>query len=105
MFLGYIFDYKLIWKPHIHNLRNRCAKRLNVLKAVSGIKWGCHPTSLLAIYRGYILSVLDWGGIVLTDVNPATTICLGRIQFAAIRIVLGLMKTTPTNILLDQVAE
>jgi len=39
-FLGVIFDSKLTWKPHIDYIVEKCKKRLNLLRAISGYGWG-----------------------------------------------------------------
>lgn len=54
-------------------------------------------------YQGLVSSVLDCGCIVLTDVPDIKTIKRDRIQYVVIRI--GLIRTTSTNVLLDQTAE
>ncbi|XP_032675526.1 uncharacterized protein LOC116846151 [Odontomachus brunneus] len=105
VFLGITFDHSLSWKPHITSLLNICNKRLNILKAITGIKWGSHPLTILSVYRGLIRSILDYGGLALYDLPPGRTIQLDRVQYAALRCVLGFMRTTPTNVLLDQNAE
>lgn len=60
---------------------------------------------MLTAYRGLTRSLLDWGRIVLTDLSANRLLTLNRVQYACIRNVLGLMWTTPTNVLLDQAAE
>ena len=39
-FLGVIFDSKLTWKPHIDYIIEKCKKRLNLIRAISGYGWG-----------------------------------------------------------------
>lgn len=104
-FLGFVLDCNMSWKPQIHKMLSCCNKRLNILKAIAGIGWGAHHLTILTAYRGLIRSVLDFGGLVLTDLPDNKVICLDRIQYAAIRCVLGFMRTTPTNVMLDQTAE
>ena len=44
-FLGVIFDSKLTWKPHIDYIIEKCKKRLNLIRAISGYGWGaCKKT-------------------------------------------------------------
>lgn len=104
-FLGFSFDTNLNWKLQINKTKLTCMKRINLFKSFSGIRWGAHPTTLLMIYKGLIRSVLDWGGIVLTDLHAKYLIPLNRIQYKCARIILGLMSTTLTNVLLDQISE
>ena len=39
-FLGLIFDSKLTWNHHVSYIVIKCKKRLNLLRAISGNKWG-----------------------------------------------------------------
>ena len=48
-FLGLIFDNKLSFIPHIKHLKTKCLKALNLLKAVSGTKWGRDKKNLLTL--------------------------------------------------------
>lgn len=43
---------------------------------------------------------MDWGCQLLTDVGPTLAKILDRLQYAALRIALGVMCTTPTNVIL-----
>lgn len=63
-FLGVAFDSGLKWKQHALDSRVKCRLRINVLKSISGITWGAHPSTTLRIYRGWIRSVLQYGYIV-----------------------------------------
>ena len=56
-FLGLIFDSRLTWNDHVHYVVDKCKKRLNVIRAVAGNKWGASKKVLLMIYRGLIRSV------------------------------------------------
>ena len=60
-FLGLVFDSKLNWNEHIKYLEEKCKKRLNLMRAVSGNTWGANKKSLLTIYRSLIRSVIDYG--------------------------------------------
>jgi len=39
-FLGIIFDSQLNWNSHVSHIVDKCKKRLNLLRAISGNKWG-----------------------------------------------------------------
>lgn len=100
-FLGYVFDFQLNWKAHIDKIRTMCFSKLNIIKALAGLRWRSHPSTLLTIYKGFIRSVLIWGGLVLVDSSDKKFISLDRIQYVFIRVVLGLVRITPTNVILD----
>lgn len=76
--------------------KEKVLPKINILKAVSGIKWGAHPGNLLTVYRGLIRPALDWGCQILTEMGHKASLVFDRLQFAALRITLGLMCSTPT---------
>lgn len=39
-FLGVTFDHRLTWRPHIENCVVKIKKRLNLMRAVAGYRWG-----------------------------------------------------------------
>ena len=45
-FLGLIFDSKLTWNDHVDYIIDKCKKRLNVMRAVAGNKWGASKKSI-----------------------------------------------------------
>ena len=49
-FLGVVFDQHLTWKEHIDYVSSKSNKRLNLMRAVSGTKWGATQKSLITIY-------------------------------------------------------
>ena len=59
-FLGVIFDRKLNWKAHIGYVVDRCKKVLNVMRSLTGQRWGADKRSLLMIYRALIRSKMDY---------------------------------------------
>ncbi|XP_070155254.1 uncharacterized protein [Polyergus mexicanus] len=100
-FLGVVLDPELNWKAHINHVRNRVMPRLNILKAMTGIRWGAHPTNLLNVYKGFIRPLLEWGCQSFNPLDEILYLKISRLQYAALRAVSGLMSTTPTNVLLD----
>ena len=64
-FLGIIFDSKLSWNDHVNYIVDKCKKRLNLLRAISGNKWGANKKTLLMIYRSLIRSIIDYGAVAL----------------------------------------
>lgn len=81
-------------------MKEYIGRRINVMKALAGIRWGAHPLTLLTVYRGLIRSSMDWGCQLLVDVGLALAKILDRLQYAVLRIVLGVMCTIPTNVIL-----
>ena len=60
-YLGVIFDRKLSYKDHIEYVAAKCARRINLLKMISGTLWGASKKTLLILYRTLIRPVLDYG--------------------------------------------
>jgi hypothetical protein len=52
-FLGVVFDSKLTWKQHAEYVTQKCQKRINLMRAVSGTRYGAEEKSLLTIYTGH----------------------------------------------------
>lgn len=104
-YLGFSLDYNLSWKTHINEIKEKCSKNINILKTITGIKWGAHPNNLLMAYKGLIRSNLDWGCHLFHNSNKKALKTLDNIQSEALRLALGVMKTTPIIILLDMAKE
>ena len=49
-FLGIVFDSRLTWNDHVNYVVEKCKKRLNLLRAISGNSWGANKKTLLMIY-------------------------------------------------------
>jgi len=69
MFLGLTFDSKLSWSAHIKYIEDKCKKRLNLMRSVSGNTWGASKKTLLTIYRALIRSIIDYGAIAYNSCN------------------------------------
>jgi len=62
-FLGVVFDHWLTWRQHIDYLSAKCGRRLSLMRAVSGTRWGASHQALITMYRMLIRSVLDYGSV------------------------------------------
>ena len=49
-FLGLIFDSRLTWKNHIDYVTKRCTQRLNLMKCMSGQRYGANKQNLVHTY-------------------------------------------------------
>lgn len=88
-FLGMYFDQKLNWTKHIKYLQDKCQKRLNLMRAISGTSWGASKKTLLMIYRTIIRSVLDYGCTAYDSTDNANKEILDKIQRKALAICCG----------------
>ena len=98
-FLGMIFDKSLTWSEHIEYVINKCNKRLNLMRAVSGTRWGANETSLLTIYRILIRSILDYGAAAYDSASISQLRKLDKIQYSALKLCFGAMKSTSASAL------
>lgn len=94
--LGMIFDSpKMTFNNHISYITKDCQRRMHVIRALSSSKWGCSRTLLRRIYVAYIRSKLEYGAILLLDINKTNKQKLEKIQNDAMRCLLGARKTSP----------
>ena len=94
-FLGMIFDHKLSWKDHVDYLVEKCQKRINVLKALTGSKWGADKETMVILYKTFIRSVIDYGSIIYCSASPSILKKLDVVQSQALRLCCGALKCTP----------
>lgn len=104
-FLGIIFSSDLSWRNHFNDLRKRATTRVNVLKVITGLSRGSHPSLLLLVYKQWIRPLLEYGSQIFIDAPSKHLLLLDRIQFASLRLVFGLLFSVSTNVLLDHFAE
>jgi hypothetical protein len=95
--LGVIFDKRLLWKPHINELKKNCNLRLNILKVISGTDWGADRRMLLLLYKMLIRSKMDYASIVYSTTSRRTLQPLDIIQNTALQICTGALRSTPIH--------
>ena len=98
-FLGLIFDKRLTWKDHIEYLTNRCKKRINLMKVVSGAYWGACKETLVILYRNLIRSCIDYGCEIYDSTVKTNKMKIDRIQSQCLRVCCGALRSTPINAL------
>ena len=94
-FLGIVLDERLTWSAHAQTVEQRCLKRLNALRAISGSSWGASRSSL-QVYRATIRSVLDYGCEAVDLGNERIKSVYEKIQAQALAICCGSMLGTST---------
>lgn len=92
-YLGLWFDEKCVWKNHVKQVETKCKKVLNLMRSVSGYQWGADKQSLLDIYRALIRSCIDYGCMIYGAAAKSILGKLDRIQFRALRLCVGAVKT------------
>ena len=98
-FLGMIFDQKLNWSSHIQSIVNKCMKRFNVLKAISGLHWGIDKKTLVVCYQGLIRSIIDYGCEVYDFGYKKYLKKLDTLQNKCLKLCTGAIKGTATEAL------
>ena len=88
-FLGMWLDSKLTWSVHINAIIDKCKKRLNLLRCVSGTLWGNKYEILMMIYKGLILSILDYGSEMYDSACISLKKKIYSIQYRALKIITG----------------
>lgn len=104
-YLGVTLDTKLNWNNHINESLIKAEKSLNILKITSKRSWGSDPKVAILFYRSYVRSILDYGSIFYDSATNSRLVKLDRIQYKALRLVLGAFKSTPTCALLAECNE
>ena len=92
-FLGVIFDERNTWKNHINHI-DRCKRRMNLMRCISGQNWGADKKWLMPIYIAMIRSVIEYGSQAYLTASPFQQEISDRIQAQALRICCGAMKCT-----------
>ncbi|XP_017772603.1 PREDICTED: uncharacterized protein LOC108559768 [Nicrophorus vespilloides] len=98
-FLGVLFDDRMSWSEHIGALVRSCYQGVNILRTLAGLDWGCDPKTMLTVYRGFVLSRLDYAFGLYSFCSRALLAQLNRIQNQCLRICLGVLRSTPINVL------
>ena len=100
-FLGVIFDKRMTWKQHIDYITdaNRCKKRINMMRCISGQSRGADKRWLMHIYTAMIQSIIDYGSPAYISASNYLLGRLDSLQAHALRICCGAMKGTPSSAL------
>jgi hypothetical protein len=70
--LGFYFDSPhLTFKEHVRQTCIACLKRLQVLQALSSVKWGASQKLLRRIYVAFIQSKMEYGSTILRNISKS----------------------------------
>ena len=98
-FLGMVFDRSLTSNAHIDYLIDRCRKRINILKLLTGSKWGADKQTMVTLYKTLIRPILDYGCGIYNSASPSIKSKLDVIQSQALRLCCGALSCTPISAL------
>ncbi|PJE77627.1 hypothetical protein CI610_03447 [invertebrate metagenome] len=94
--LGLTFNSDGSWSEHIQNIFEKSYKRLNILKS---LKYKLNRETLITMYVAFIRPILEYSSVVWDNCNNTCKQLIESIQLEATRIITGLRKGTPHNIL------
>jgi ribonuclease HI len=96
--LGTTFDPYFKFKAHHESMQQKIDERSNVIKRLAGTKFGGHPSQLLTIYKATIRSVIEYDAAIYGDSLKRHDTALQKKQDFMLRLIVGLPKTAPSNI-------
>lgn len=94
-YLGIIIDSKLNLKEHIEYVKTKCTKKVNVIKLLSGKKWGADRTQLIHISNMLVRSTIEYGSPMLSTAPKSVKSKLTTIYNTCIRAAIGAFRTSP----------
>jgi ribonuclease HI len=96
--LGTTFDSRLKFKEHHDEMIRRVEERSNVIKRLSGTKYGSHPSSMMMVFRASVRSVVEYDAPVYGNWLKKYDNSLQKKYNQILRLILGVPRTTPENI-------
>ena len=87
--LGVTVDKSLNWRKHIEDICDKCRGPLNIMRSLTGKKWGLSTKTLLTIYKSLILSRIDYGDFLYKNASKSVLNNLNSIQYKALSVAFG----------------
>lgn len=75
------------------------------MRALAGKEWGAERSLMLTVYQALIRLVLNFGCIIYAAASKTILKRLDRIQYRALRMCIGAVKSTPINALIVETNE
>jgi ribonuclease HI len=98
-FLGVLFDYKLLWGPHIDQVIKSCMSVKNLFKVLAKTKTGPTVQILIRLFKSLAQSRIDYGLIAYGHTSKNNLDSIDRMHRSILRIILGAKISTPKEIL------
>ena len=100
-FLGVHLDIKLTFANHIQHMKNKCAKRTNLLRALAGTDWGGDRKTIIQLYTAIIRPIIEYCSIAYHGaLTESLNSQIEAIQNASIRVATGAIASTRITALL-----
>ena len=84
--LGVTFDHCATFQNHVSNIVNKCRSKLNLLRCLGGMGWGCSGFTILRFYTGFVRPSIEHGSIAWIGMAECHHNALQRIQNQALRL-------------------
>ena len=84
-FLGVTFDRGLTFDEQIKSIKEKCIKRLNIIRIISHKSWRLNKKTLLATYFALVRSIVDYNAFFINVIANNKIDTLQSIQNQAIR--------------------
>ena len=104
-FLGMTIDKKLNWTEHIKNLKAKAQRSLNILRAISRLRYGPDKQTLLRLYWAICRSKLEYGAQIYSSARPNVLKLLDPVHNEAMRLCSGAFRSSPASSLLTIMQE
>ena len=100
-FLGVRLDRNLTFTKHIKDMKAKCAKRTNILRALTGTDWGGDRKTILQLYTAIIRPIIEYCSIAYHgSLSDSQTAQIEAIQNTCLRIATGALPSTRNDALL-----
>lgn len=100
-----MLDRRLTWTPHVNYIKTKCNARLNILRRLTGVHWGCSMHTQLLLYKALVRSLLLYGAVAFAGVSGVNLRRLESIRTRAVTIATGALNGTRSVDLLALVGE
>ena len=104
-YLGTYLNTKLSWCQQINSICTVCSKSINILRSLSASRWGCSSSISNTLYKALIRSRLEYCTWIMSPIPKTVFEKLEKIQYQAMRFILGALRSSPTNALLVEAGE
>ncbi|XP_071055924.1 uncharacterized protein [Onthophagus taurus] len=90
---------------HVNHVLKVCIGGVNLMRSLASTKWGGDPLILSTLYKAIIRSRLEYGLWIMMPLPVVTMSSLQRIAYQAYRLILGALRSSPTNALTIEAGE
>lgn len=100
-FLGINLNYNMSLNECVEELRNKCNKRLNIIKILSHKSWKLTQKSLITIYYALVRSIIDYASTIFPLLSDTNKKSISSIQYHALRFIMKMPIKTSHTLLLN----